>query len=252
MDIETNKIYNEDCITYMKKLSNNSVDLIIADPPYGQNIRNEKGKIGFDNQWTNEKEFINWCKIWIDECYRILKDNGTLLIWGVAPVINEISHYLNDELNMKFYTQIIWHVSDDLRPTHNYFYSNYQVLLGFSKNEKQNFNSFNNHGGVYNHITETAKSYSGTKNMGTVWKYHKICKKHKEGTSHPTQKPLEINNRLITAISNENDLAYIPFAGSGSEIISCIINNRNYIATEINKTYIDDIIIPRINNISVN
>ena len=151
---------------------------------------------------------------------------------------------------MKFYTQIIWHVSDGLRPTHNYFYSNHQVLLGYSKDKKDVFNSFNNHRGIYNHYTEKAESYSGTKNMGTVWKHHKISKNHKEGTEHPTQKPLELCNRVIRACSNENDLVYIPFAGSGSEIVSCIENNRNYIASEINTDYVQNIIKPRIHKVT--
>lgn len=67
---------------------------------------------------------------------------------------------------------------------------------------------------------------------------------------HKTQKPMDITNRIIKASSNENDLIYIPFAGSGSEIISCINNNRQWMATETNKQYIDDIIIPRIKNIN--
>ena len=68
-----------------------------------------------------------------------------------------------------------------------------------------------------------------------------------EYTNHPTQKPLSISERIIRVHSNENDLVYIPFAGSGSEIESCILNKRNWLATELNKEYIDDIIIPRIN-----
>ena len=60
------------------------------------------------------------------------------------------------------------------------------------------------------------------------------------------QKPLLACERIIKALSNENDIVYIPFAGSGSEIESCIINNRNWIATELNREYIDEIIIPRI------
>lgn len=55
--------------------------------------------------------------------------------------------------------------------------------------------------------------------------------------------------RIIQSSSNENDLVYIPFAGSGSEILSCINNKRNWLATELNKEYIDDIIIPRISGI---
>jgi DNA modification methylase len=233
----------------MKQIEDNSVDLIFADPPYGQNVRNERGKIKFDTEWSDENDYLDWCRVWLKEGLRILKDNGMFFIWGVAPVINEISHILNKELNMKFYTQIIWYVSDGLRPTNNYFYSNHQVLLGYSKNDKDVFNSFNNHGGIYNHLTETANSYSGTKNMGTIWKHCKISKNHKEGTPHPTQKPLEICDRIVKACSNENDLIYIPFAGSGSEIVACIQNNRRWLATETNKQYIDDIIKPRINTI---
>lgn len=249
MELKLNEIYNMDCIKYMKTLPDECINMIISDSPYGQNIRNEKGNIKFDCEWSDEDDFLNWCREWLREAKRVLKPSGILFIWGVAPIINEISHIVNKELEMKFYTQIIWHVSDGLRPTHNYFYSNHQVLLGFSKDKKDKFNGFNNHGGTYNHFTEEAKSYSGSKNMGTVWKHCKISKNHKQGTPHPTQKPLELCDRIIKGCSNENDIVYIPFAGSGSEIISCINNNRMWIATEINKEYIEEIIKPRIEDI---
>ena len=63
---------------------------------------------------------------------------------------------------------------------------------------------------------------------------------------HKTQKPSDITDRIIKASSNKGQTVYIPFAGSGSEIVSCIKNNRNYIATETNKDYIDNIINKRI------
>lgn len=66
---------------------------------------------------------------------------------------------------------------------------------------------------------------------------------------HKTQKPSDITDRIINASSNEGDLVCIPFAGSGSEIESCIKNNRNYIATETNNDYIENIIVPRLKNI---
>ena len=69
------------------------------------------------------------------------------------------------------------------------------------------------------------------------------------GNSFPTVKAQKLCNRIIKASSNENDIVYIPFAGSGSEIVSCINNKRNWLATELNKEYIDDIIIPRINKL---
>lgn len=69
---------------------------------------------------------------------------------------------------------------------------------------------------------------------------------------HKTQKPQDITDRIINASSNPNDLVYIPFAGSGSEIISCVKYNRNYIATEINNEYIENIIYKRLENVSNN
>jgi DNA modification methylase len=79
-----------------------------------------------------------------------------------------------------------------------------------------------------------------------VWKF--IPDKVRYG--HKTQKPKDITDRIILASSNKNDLVFIPFAGSGSEIESCIRNNRNYIATETNNTYIEDIINVRIDTIA--
>lgn len=244
--MKLNQIYKMDCLEFMKTMPDESVHLVLCDSPYGQNIRNERGKIKFDCEWQDEDEFLNWCRAWLTESKRILKPSGMLMVWGVAPIINELSHVMNKELDLKFYSQIVWHVSDGLRPTHNYFYSNHQILLAYSKDEKDAFNSFNNHGGVYHHQTEAASSYSGSKNMGTVWKHCKVSKHHKEGTPHPTQKPLELCHRLIRGCTNEQDIVYIPFAGSGSEIISCIQNNRQWIATEVNQAYIEDIILPRI------
>ena len=74
MNFEINKIYNEDCIKYMKTLPNECVDLIIADPPYF-NIKGD-----FDFIWTDVNEYISWCKKWCTECYRILKNNGSFYI----------------------------------------------------------------------------------------------------------------------------------------------------------------------------
>ena len=67
-----------------------------------------------------------------------------------------------------------------------------------------------------------------------------------EATKHPTQKPEKLAEKMILASSNSGDLVFIPFAGSGTEIVECIKNGRNYIATEINPVYVEEIILPRI------
>ena len=77
MNFEINKIYNEDCIKYMKTLPNECIDLIIADPPYYKSVKDE-----WDNIWKTDIEYIEWCKLWIIECVRILKPKGNIVIWG--------------------------------------------------------------------------------------------------------------------------------------------------------------------------
>ena len=69
---------------------------------------------------------------------------------------------------------------------------------------------------------------------------------YKEATKHPTQKPEKLAERMIRASSKEGDLVVIPFAGSGSEIVQCIKNGRDFIAAETNASYVADIILPRL------
>jgi len=86
-------------------------------------------------------------------------------------------------------------------------------------------------------------TYNSIHGLTNVWNDINFYIKDRK---HPSEKPVDLSDRYIKIFSNENDLIYIPFAGSGSEIESCIKNNRNWIASEINKEYIIDIIEPRI------
>lgn len=90
--------------------------------------------------------------------------------------------------------------------------------------------------------------YNTKKNCGDVWYFPRVRYRMPEYTKHPTQKPLSICERIVKVHSNNGNLIYIPFAGSGSEIESCIANGRNYIASEINADYVKNIIKPRIND----
>lgn len=105
---------------------------------------------------------------------------------------------------------------------------------------------------IENQYNELVKQYNDKRyifnlpyGVTDVWEF--VPDKIRYG--HKTQKPKDITDRIIKASSNEGSLVYIPFAGSGSEIVSCIENNRNYIATETNIEYIEKIIKQRINSI---
>ena len=238
--MEINKIYNMDCIEYMKSLPNECVDLIVADPPYFKIVKDD-----WDNQWKSEEEFYKWCREWIYECKRILKPTGSLYIYGASPYIFGIYTVANN-LKLNFNNAIVWYFGTGMGGTKKYRIE-HENLLFFSKTNKYTFNpdevrvpyeSDKPGGGrVHNPLGKTC---------GTVWRISRVQRNAKEFAGHPTQKPLQICDRIIKASSNEGDLVYIPFAGSGSEIVSCIKNNRNWIATELNSKYIEEIINKRI------
>ena len=73
------------------------------------------------------------------------------------------------------------------------------------------------------------------KSCGNVWEFPRIMPNYKEATGHPTQKPEKLAERMLLASSKAGDLVVIPFAGSGSEVVQCIKNGRDFIASEINE-----------------
>ena len=251
--MKLNEIYNMDCIEYMKTLPNECIDLIIADPPYYK-IYGE-----FDFIWSDVKEYIEWCKQWTLECNRILKNSGSFYMYGAMGYNNgfplvKVIDYLVENTNLKVINWITQRNSRGRGTTKGYMKAREELVymtkskqytwnvaytqektkrkdLGF--NGKPRKNKFKRCSDVWIDIAEASQS-------------SKQRFKLSNGHSFPTVKALKLCDRIINASSNEGDLVYIPFAGSGSEIVSCINNNRNYIATEISKQYIDEIIIPRI------
>lgn len=247
-NIETNKIYNENCITYMKTLPNESVDLIIADPPYFKIVKNE-----WDNQWKTQEEYLQWCNEWTKECYRILKPTGNFYVWGGVGKNKEhpfLRYIINTEdMGFIFQDWITWKKQKGLGSRKGYMFIREELIL-FTKQEKDfTLNTpyldeiAKNHGRL-------SKDKINYKRCGNVWvDINEVTVGnliHTERVNHPTQKPLKACDRIIQTSSNEGDVVYIPFAGSGSEIISCIENSRQWIATETDNTYIEDVIKPRI------
>ena len=103
-----NKIENIDCLEYIKGLPDNSVDLVLTDPPYF--IGFDGGK-GWDSKWKTEKEYLDWCKKWTTECVRVLKDNRMLIVWGTLKTDTFLRYkldILNSFDNMVGQNEIIW------------------------------------------------------------------------------------------------------------------------------------------------
>jgi site-specific DNA-methyltransferase (adenine-specific) len=256
-ELELNKIYNMDCIEFMKKLvPNETVDLIIADPPYFE-IYGE-----FDFVWKSLDEYLSWCKEWILECHRILKSTGSFYLWGAIGYnkgypLFKLADWIENEDVFKVRNWITQRNTRGKGNKKGYMCAR-EELLFMTKTDGYTWNT------AYTEEKSNRKDLGANgkprknkyKRCTDVWidiaeasQSSKQRFKTSDGKSFPTVKALKLCDRIIKASSNEGDLVYIPFAGSGSEIVSCINNKRNWIASEINEKYVNEIIIPRIHNI---
>lgn len=236
-----NVICLEDCVIFMQQMKAESVDLIIADPPY--NLKKNFGNKS--DHWENVGSWLDWSKQWIDECVRILKPTGSIFIYGIHHYICYIQCYLYEK-DLKYRRQIIWYYENGFSgyKTLNAFY---EPILWFSKTDYFTFHEmrepYKSQKRLKNKITKNGKEWKPNPHgrlVGDVWSFPTLAGKRfaDEKVEHPTQKSLALCDRLVRHFSNEGDLVFIPFAGSGSECVSCLANNRKFLATEINPEYI--------------
>lgn len=241
--IEINKIHYGDCIELMQILEDNSIDLIIADPPY--NLNKDFGNTS--DKWNDVNGWIEWSKNWIDVAITKLKPTGSIFIYGIHHYLCHLHVYLYQK-ELKYRRQIIWHYENSFSGYKNSPSANYEPILWFSKTDNYTYHQirepYKSTERLKNKIIKNGKVWTPNpdgKHAGDVWNIPVLAGKRfaNEKVDHPTQKPLAICDKIIKYFSNENDLVLIPFGGSGSECVSASKNNRNFIAFEKNRDYIE-------------
>lgn len=242
-------LYNEDCLITMSKMEDDSIDLIIADPPYNKKVA-KWDKFTLDEY----KDFIAKCTT---EFKRILSPQGNLFIYNQQPMASIMFTILYE--NLEYVDEIIWYYKNGGGNPKKKPKNAHQLLYWFSKTDKyiKNLDSirqeYSGTRAIYKHNVDKNPAKAWTPNdkgaMPTnVWEVSVVRQTESTKlTKLGIQKPIEMCDRIIKLGSNEDSLIYIPFAGSGSEIVSSIKNNRKWIASEINKQYIEEVINPRIN-----
>lgn len=230
-------IYN-DIFKVIKKFEDKSIDMIFADPPYflsGNGITCSGGKMVSVNkgEWDKAlsiKEKHKFNKKWIRECYRILKDNGTIWISGTLHNIYSIGMALEEE-GFKIINNITWQKTN---PPPNLacktFTHSTETILWARKDLKNIKYTFN---------YTLMKEINNNKQMKDVWTTSLTKPSEKKCGKHPTQKPLEILDRIILASTKEKDLILDPFCGSSTTGISAVRLNRRYIGIDNEKEYIE-------------
>lgn len=230
-----------DSVNVLKQMNDKTVDLIFADPPY--NLGKDFGN-GSDN-WDDREEYLNWCYQWIDECFRVLKDEGTFYLMNSTQNIPYISIYLQKKYNI--INDIVWFYDSSGVQSKKKYGSLYEPIIMANKNAK-NLYTFNWQDilveaktGAKRNLIDYRKTppqpYSNEKVPGNVWEYPRVRFKMDEYENHPTQKPESLLERIIKASSNPDDIVMDPFSGSFTTCAVAVRLGRKALGIDLNEDY---------------
>ena len=229
-------LHHGDCLEYVKSLEDESVDLVLTDPPYY--IGYDGGK-GWDSQWKTEQEYLDWCDEWTRECVRVLKPNRMLVVFGTLKTDTFIRYKLNTNAIEGLSTQneLVWSYNWGGRSKNN-FARKHEYAWCWSKGDKFLFNADDVRVERKLKVNPRTGEAFGKGTIPTcVWEKNNHTTSKEYVNWHPTQKPFMILERIIQAYTNEGDTVLDIFSGSGSTMISAENVNRKFVGCEVDEEY---------------
>lgn len=239
-------LFKHDSIELLKQIPESSIDMIFADPPY--NLSNggftvHAGKMVSVNKgdWDKSKgvdEDFAFHLRWIEQCYRVLKPNGTIWISGTYHSIYQCGYALQ-LLGYKILNDITWfkpNASPNL--SGRYFTASHETLLWARKDPKGKhvFNYQDMKNGIW-HESDFIKKDG--KQMRSVWAIGTPKPDEKIFGKHPTQKPMALLERVVLAASNKGDVILDPFTGSSTTGLAGVKHGRKFIGVDLEKEYLE-------------
>jgi site-specific DNA-methyltransferase (adenine-specific) len=223
------------------EISDASIDLIFADPPYniGKDFNGRKDK------WASDEEYHEWCYRWIDLCVRKLRPTGSLYLMAATQNMPHFDIYLSKKLHIL--SRIVWFYDSSGVQAKKYFGSLYEPILFCVKDKKQyTFNAddilIEARTGAERKLIDYRKPvpsvYNTKKVPGNVWEIPRVRYRMDEYENHPTQKPIALLERIILASSNPGDLVLDPFSGTFTTSFVAQKWGRQSIGLEIEEEYV--------------
>lgn len=234
-------LYHANCIEFMDiligKYPYGRFDMIFADPPYflsnggitchaGKMVKVDKGEWDRSNGPEMNHEFNT---AWLSRCQKLLKPNGTLWVSGTHHVIHSVG-YAMQQLGMKILNDITW---EKPNPPPNlscrYFTHASETIIWAAKNDRSR-HCFNYH---------AMRNMNFGRQMKSVWIMPAPNGNEKVFGKHPTQKPVQLLERIILSCTREGDLVFDPFSGSSTTGVAAIRLKRRFVGCELEAPFIE-------------
>ncbi|MGY8523981.1 DNA-methyltransferase [Paracidovorax citrulli] len=234
-------LYQEDVLDGIRRLADESIDLIVADPPYGL------GKdYGNDSDRLSGQAYLEWSERWIDAVVPKLSPRGTLYLFCTWQYSPELFVMLKRRLTM--INEIIWDRRVPSMGGTTRKYSSVHDNIGFFAKARDYYFDLDSVRVPYDAETKKARSrprFEGKKwlevgyNPKDLWSVPRIHRQDPERADHPTQKPLEIVERMVLSSCPPGGLVLDPFTGSGTTAVACARHGRRFVGFEINPQYVE-------------
>lgn len=220
-----------DCYDFLKQLPDNSIQLICIDPPYNLELAG----------WDIYDDYIEWASKWIDESYRVLSDNGSMVIFGGIQFrdvksgdLLDIIQYVRKNTKFKLINTIIWHYKNGMS-AQRFFANRHEEAIWLTKTNDYYFDLDSVRVPYSEKDLEIAlkdkrlnpENTKKGKNPTNVWEIGRLNGNSKERVGHPTQKPVQIIERFVKSLSYPGSIVLDFFAGSGTVGRVCINEGRH-------------------------
>jgi len=238
-------LFSGNCLDILSKIPDNSLQLVVTSPPYNLGKEYET-RLHIDDYLAEQEKVIK-------ESVRCLSKKGSIC-WQVGNYVDKgaiipldsVLYPIFTGLGLKMRNRIIWHFEHGLHCSRR-FSGRYETIVWFTKTDDYIFNLDpvrvpQKYPGKKYFKGPKAGQYSSNplgKNPGDMWIIPNVKSNHVEKTEHPCQFPVELIERLVLSLTNEDDRVFDPFMGVGSTLIAAIRHNRRGIGSEIFPKYVE-------------
>jgi site-specific DNA-methyltransferase (adenine-specific) len=229
------KLYQTDCLAFLHRVEDSTVDLVFADPPF--NLNKQYAESASDCR--SEREYMDWCVQWLGQLVRILKPGGSLFLYNIPKWNLRLGAWLAQTLEFRHWIAV------DIKyslPISGRLYPSHYALLYFSKGRRVNtFNPPRLPIETCRHCGGELHDYGGYKdrmnprgvNITDVWTDLSPVRHARFKRRTANELPLKLLDRVLDIASKEGDLVLDPFGGSGTTFVAAELKGRRWLGSEL-------------------